>query len=504
MVLSRSQKAGWLSGLGRVKSLEATPHAACSVRVARVPMHRTKSRCGLLVLPPELVLEVAERLVSLVADVDVAAQLKRVHSDFVAMTSCCRDLHSILSCSQLAKEVACARSIHAPPEIFHRIQWPCSAQRQKEDASRCILNCINAGLASVATHCASRHCEQLRSALIRRENRCPLGAKLKVASESALQIALSGSRAFLLCSGVSKTDKTHWIVATDLTPQMTEVARLTVDNDVLIMRASHDLLAFSTTRGLWTWDPMGGGVMLPVSVPSGSTVSDFWVGNGHVKLALSWDHGSTSVAHAAHGQAVHRYTNAKSRTEFVWNGARPSEDSSLALVGLMGDTVEREMHAYNIEEDTSDALLLTRNRVVAFCLNPAGNCACIFEASPYTFVTVHIYVHRHAGMWSRMSRDLQWLVAGPRWPASFECARPYAVFMDCGRRVIFSGARLTNRVAVASLQLDTLHYHERNQVVRVQTCTIESRPVEILCSSACALLRTHRGALMVSATKGGR
>tara|TARA_B110000046_G_scaffold55353_1_gene61825 strand:- start:1871 stop:3325 length:1455 start_codon:yes stop_codon:yes gene_type:complete len=484
-------------------------------------------------------LEIAARLVSLVADVahvDVAAQLKRIHCDFVAIMSCCRDLRAILSCSQLAAEVACARSIHAPPEMFHRLQWPCTSQRRKEDASRCILDCINRGLVSVATHCASRHCDQLRSVLIRKENRQPLGATMKVASASARQIALSGSRAFLLCSRVSKTDKSHWIVAMDLTPRLDEVARLTVDGDVLQMRASCDLLAFSTTRGHWTWDPMGGGVMLPVSVPRGAMVSDFWVGNGHVKLALSWDQNmpsaSTSVAHAAHGQAVHRhaaqiyprasnrppalpprrglvarhdrYTNATPGSEFVWMGARPSEDSSLALVGLVGHTVKRELHIYNIEQDTSRALLLTQNRVAAFCLNPAGNCACIFELFAHTRVTVHIYVHRHAGMWSRISRNLQWQWAGPRWPASFECTQSYAVFMACGRRVLFSGALLTSRVAVASLQLDTLHYRESNQITRVQTCTVEARPVEILCSSACALLRTHRGALIVSTTNGAR
>jgi hypothetical protein len=45
------------------------------------------------------------------------------------------------------------------------------------------------------------------------------------------------------------------------------------------------------------------------------------------------------------------------------------------------------MQIYDVENDTTHSLCFSNKRIVGFCLNASGNCACIFEANPHTLVS---------------------------------------------------------------------------------------------------------------------
>ena len=430
--------------------------------------------------------------------------LKRKHKNFMAMMGCCRDVFRVLSSSRLATEAACAIRIHAPPEVFHRTVWPCIAQFEKEKGNLCILKCLYSGVVSLATHCATDHCTRTRREMHLQEKKHPLGAKMEIADACAYKIALAGSRAFFFC----KKGLRMWIVAVDMSPQMAELARVVIDDSVLRMRASCDLLVFSTARGIWTWDPFG--ELKPLYVPPFADVADFWVGSGHVKLALTWNSSisvSTSIAHAGHGEEIHRLTNAQTGCRFKYACVSANEDSSLVLVGVTSRTIKAEMQIYDVENDTTHSLCFSNKRIVEFCLNASGNCACIFESNPgtpHTRVTIHIYVQRHFGIWARISRQFDGLTVGPTWCDSTWWSswhKSRAVFMSCGRRIVFFGPLFTSRVSICSIELDTIDFQESGIRLYSRNCTLEALPKLIICSNTCTLLQTHRGALSLRATQ---
>jgi len=347
--------------------------------------------------------------------------------------------------------------------------------------------------------------------MVNREN---LACRLEVAHVCARRVALSESTAFLHCSSDEKKIS-RWILATDMRggtvwspkSELRRVARVEVDEDVIHMQASGGVLLFSTRSGVFSWAPGEPVRSLESPVP-GMIIADFWVCRGEARLLLASEDVSAElfqidtdlnvrcvVAHMRWQPiGVSRYTN---EIQGFHSNIRPNADGSVALAVTL--TNERaKVQLLDPEEDREEVISEehARGQIVAVCLSPKGDAACVFTLG----------MHAVANVFMRLSADSWTLLAavavpgqpsafGSQWPALSKVATA-AVFSACGSRVLFHGPRITSRPAIGSIELnDVLSLSPPK--VRVKNASIEALPREILFSTSGVLLRTHRGACVV-------
>lgn len=462
-------------------------------------------------VPAELVTVIAEHVMLLAKSdcVALAEETRLSCRSFAALSSCCRSAHNLLKDSELNTEAACRRAAVVQPREWSRL--PFTSQFKAEEQTRQLVKTIACGVASLATHCASAHCLAARK-MINREN---LACRLEVAHACARRVALSESTAFLQCSSDEKK-ASRWILAADMrggtvwspTSELRKLARVQVDEDVVHMQASGGLLLFSTRSGVFSWLPGEPVRSLDSPVP-GMIVADFWVCRGEARLLLASDSVNAelfqietelrvhcAVAHmrfSTHWQPI-RYTN---EIDGFHSNLRPNSDGSVALAVTL--TQERaRVQLLDPEEDIEEVITEehARGQIVAVCLSPKGDSACVFTLG----------MNAVANVFMRLSPDSWTLLAavtvpgqpsafGSQWPAPSKIATG-ATFSDCGSRILFQGPRITARPAIGSIELNDV-LSVAPPKLRIKNASIEALPREILFSTAGVLLRTHRGACVV-------
>ena len=465
-------------------------------------------------LPPELQTAVAEQVVLLTSRSGLALEQETRLScvSFAAMASVCRATCDALRAADLFEEVACRRKTLAAPQDWDT-RLPFTAQFAHEQQTRKLLRALNAGIASLGTHCASTHCLAARKCL----NRDHLACRTEVAHACARQIALAGDRAFLYCTGDEKGSTARWIVAADMRggtvwspkSELRREARVDVEDTVLAMAAGGSLLLFSTQLDVWAWRPPAAPWRIYTPV-YGFCVGDFWVARGEPRLLLhtaqndarqiqQWTEADTRcmVGHFA-GDRVTRFSNEEAG---VHSALRPSADGSVALCVTARATGRAVVQLLDTEEDVQEVLSheTTRGQIVALCLAPSAQSACVFTLGiGLHLVWVEVFLRLAKNSWTRASS-----IAVPGQPSAFGASWPLpakndteAVYSSCGSRVLFHGPRLTPRPAICSLRLSGLA-GTRPERVHVKNCAHEAIPREIVFSAAGVLMRTHRGALVI-------
>ena len=328
----------------------------------------------------------------------------------------------------------------------------------------------------------------------------------------ARRVALSDSTAFLHCSSDEKK-ASRWILAADMQggtvwspkSELRQVARVEVNEDVIHMQASGGMLIFSTRSGVFSWVPGKPLRSLESPVP-GMIIADFWVCRGEARLLLASDDVNSElfqidtdlnvrcvVAHVNCWQTS-RFTN---EIQGFHSNLRPNADGSVALAVTLTNNRAR-VQLLDPEEDAEDVISEEhpRGQIVAVCLSPKGDAACVFTLGMHAVANVFMRLSPYS--WTLLAAVTvpgQPSAFGSQWPAPSKIVTG-ATFSACGSRVVFHGPRITARPAIGSLELkDVLSLSPPK--VRVKTASIEALPREILFSKAGVLLRTHRGACVV-------
>jgi len=457
-------------------------------------------------VPADLAMVIAEHVMRLAESgcVALAEEARLSCRSFAALASCCKSAHQMLGDSELHTEAACRRA--AVLQRNHA-RLPSTLQFEAEEQTRQLVNTIARGVASLATHCASTHCLATRK-MINREN---LVCRLEVAHVCARRVALSESTAFLYCSSDEKK-ASRWVTAADMRggtvwspkSELRKIARVDVEEEVLSMRASGGLLLFSTESGLFSWRPGEPTRGLHSPVP-GMVVADFWVCGGEARLLLASDDVNSElyqvdtdldvrcvVAHM--NPRPKRFTN---EIEGFHSNIRPSEDGTLALAVTL--TRERAKVQLLFTEEDAEELISDENargQIVAVCLSPRGDSACVFTMGMHA--VANVFLRLSADSWTLLAAvtvPSQPSAFGSTWTVPSKVATG-AVFSACGSRVLFHGPRITTRPAIGSLELNGVLSLAPPRV-RVKTCSIEALPREVLFSTTGVVLRTHRGVCVI-------
>lgn len=463
----------------------------------------------LCLLPDELRVAVAEQLVRLYATSGLALEeeVRTTTRSFAALASCCRSVCGALRGCTVSEEMKCRGRALVIPHDWASCT-PFALQCKREQTTRQLVRTLGAGVSSLATHCASNHCQAARKSLNRDSPAC----RTELAHSCARQIALAGPRAFLYCTADEKGSTSKWIGAYDMTgttvwsprSELRKVATVALAYPVLAMRADESLLVFSTQAGVWGWRSDGQPWRIPVSVER-MFVADFWVSRGQPRLMLcSEDLDSTLFLHAAEfsarSVAVHveehtvtRYTN---ETSGLYSALRPSADGNTVLT-MAARAFERPVvQVLDIDGDAEDVLFTEHGETVALCLAPGAEAACVFTLGIHAVASV--FVRLGKGSWTRafcVCVPEQPCAFGARWP-SVSKRTTEAAFSSCGSKVLFFGPRITPRPAICSLEVGRIT-RRRVARVRVKCCAHEALPRSIQFSHTGILMQTHRGALTI-------
>lgn len=469
----------------------------------------TELQMAFCLLPDELRVAVAEQLVRLTATSGLALEeeVRATCGSFAALSSCCRSVNRALRESSIYEEVACRAKARASPQDWTSCS-PFALQCEREESTRQLVRTLDAGVSSLATHCASNHCQAARKSL----NRDFLACRTELAHSCARQVVLTGSRAFLYCTGDRKGSTSKWIVAADMTgttvwspsSELRQVARVELSEPLIAMRADESLLVFSTQEGVWGWRSEGQPWRISAPV-EGMLVSDFWVSRGQPRLMLcsedvdtnlflhEVDAGVRSVAVHLEEQTVTRYAN---ETSGVYSALRPSADGSTVLTMASRAFERAAVQVLDVDEDSEEVLLTEHGQTVAYCLSPGAQSACVFTLGINAMVSVFVRLGKDS--WTRA-----FYVRVPEQPCAFGASWPSvskrtteAVFSSCGSKVLFYGPRITPRPAICSLDMGRIT-RRRAVRVRVKCCAHEALPRSIRLSHAGILMQTHRGALVI-------
>jgi hypothetical protein len=458
-------------------------------------------------VPAELVTVIAEHLMRLTKSdcVALAEETRLSCRSFYAFSSCCRSAHQLLKDSELNTEAACRRAAVVQPREWSRL--PFTSQFKAEEQTRQLVKTIACGVASLATHCASAHCLAVRK-MVNREN---LACRLEVAHVCARRVALCESTAFLQCSSDEKT-VSRWILAADMRggtvwspkSELRKVARVEVDEDVIHMQASGGVLLFSTRSGVFSWVPGEPLRSLESPVP-GMIIADFWVCRGEARLLLASDDVNAELFQIETDLSVRcvvahmrwqptRYTN---EIQGFHSNLRPNADGSVALAVTLTNERAR-VQLLDPEEDREEVISEehARGQIVAVCLSPKGDAACVFALGMNA--VANVFMRLSADSWTLLAAVTvpgQPSAFGSQWPTPSKIVTG-ATFSACGSRVLFHGPRITARPAIGSLELNGVLSLSAPKV-RVKNASIEALPREILFSTSGVLLRTHRGACVV-------
>lgn len=463
-------------------------------------------------LPDELRVAVAEQLVRLTAPPGLALEeeVRETSCSFAALASCCSSLRSALRGSAVSEEVQCrGRALVSPPDCC----TPFTLQCKQERNTRQLVRTLDAGVSSLATHCASNHCQAARKSLNRDSPQC----RTELAHCCARQIALAGSRAFFYCTGDEKGSTSKWIVASDMTgntvwspkSELRQVARVALADPVLAMRAGGALLVFSTQAGVWGWRSEGQPWSIPVPVER-MVVADFWVSRDQPRLMLCSEDVDTrlflhEVEPSTRSLVVHiddhtvtRYTN---ETHGIYSALRPSADGGMVLTMASRAFQRAVVLVLDTEGDSEELLFTEHGQIVGFCLSPGAQSACVFTLGINAMASTFVRLGKDS--WTRafcVRVHDQPCAFGAGWP-SVPNRPTEAVFSGCGSKVFFHGPRITPRPAICSLEMGRIT-RRRPVRVRVKYCAHEALPRSIRFSHAGILIQTHRGALVIRPSRG--